>query len=33
MTGATAVLVDFNQKMADSLLPYLGLVVGLSSSC
>lgn len=30
VTGATAVLVDFNQKMADSLLPYLGLVVGLS---
>src|SRR5690606_37878731 len=30
LTGATAILIDFNEKLADALLPYLSLVVGLS---
>ncbi|MGW2280671.1 MMPL family transporter [Streptomyces sp. NPDC001770] len=30
VTGATAMNVDFSQKMNDALLPYLGLVVGLA---
>lgn len=30
VTGQTAIFVDFNDRMAGALLPYLGLVVGLS---
>jgi RND superfamily putative drug exporter len=30
VTGQTAIIIDFNAKMAGALLPYLGLVVGLS---
>ncbi len=30
VTGFTAVIIDFNEKLSDALLPYLGLVVGLS---
>jgi RND superfamily putative drug exporter len=30
VSGSTAVMVDFNQRMASALLPYLALVVGLS---
>ncbi|MEU6862652.1 MMPL family transporter [Streptomyces sp. NPDC046876] len=30
VTGATAMNIDFSQKMNDALLPYLGLVVGLA---
>ncbi|PSL01159.1 RND superfamily putative drug exporter [Haloactinopolyspora alba] len=30
VTGTTAINIDFSEKMADSLLPYLSLVVGLS---
>jgi RND superfamily putative drug exporter len=30
VSGSTAVIVDFNQRMAGALLPYLALVVGLS---
>lgn len=30
VTGNTAVIIDFNQLMADALVPYLSLVVGLS---
>jgi RND superfamily putative drug exporter len=30
VTGNTAVFIDFNKKMSDALLPYLGVVVGLS---
>lgn len=30
VSGSTAVMVDFNQRMAGALLPYLLLVVGLS---
>jgi RND superfamily putative drug exporter len=30
VSGSTAVMVDFNQRMAGALLPYLALVVGLS---
>jgi RND superfamily putative drug exporter len=29
-TGATAVLIDFNEKIADAIVPYLAVVVGLS---
>ncbi|HEX6231714.1 MAG TPA: MMPL family transporter [Jiangellaceae bacterium] len=30
VTGATAVLIDFNEKIADAIVPYLAVVVGLS---
>ncbi|MEU5435512.1 MMPL family transporter [Streptomyces sp. NPDC020719] len=30
VTGATAMNIDFSQRMNDALLPYLGLVVGLA---
>ncbi len=30
VSGMTAIIIDFNQKMADALPPYLALVVGLS---
>ena len=30
VTGNTAITIDFSQKMSDALLPYLGVVVGLS---
>jgi RND superfamily putative drug exporter len=30
VTGSTAVVIDFNDRMAGALVPYLGLVVGLS---
>ncbi|CAM5708168.1 hypothetical protein SCALM49S_05435 [Streptomyces californicus] len=30
VTGATAMNIDFSQKMNDALLPYLALVVGLA---
>ncbi|NEE01537.1 MMPL family transporter [Phytoactinopolyspora halotolerans] len=30
VTGPTAVIIDFNEKMADALAPYLAVVVGLS---
>jgi RND superfamily putative drug exporter len=30
VTGATAVLVDFNEKISDAIVPYLTVVVGLS---
>lgn len=30
VTGTTAVMIDFNDKMGDALAPYLGVVVGLS---
>ncbi|WEH40227.1 MMPL family transporter [Streptomyces sp. AM 2-1-1] len=30
VTGATAMNIDFSQKMNDALVPYLGLVVGLA---
>lgn len=30
VTGATAMNIDFSQKMNDALIPYLGLVVGLA---
>lgn len=30
VTGFTAVIIDFNEKLSDALLPYLSLVVGLS---
>lgn len=30
VTGATAVLIDFNEKIADAIIPYLAVVVGLS---
>lgn len=30
VTGNTAIIIDFNQLMADALVPYLSLVVGLS---
>src|SRR5690606_11925721 len=30
VTGVTAIIIDFNEKLADALLPYLSLVVGLS---
>lgn len=30
VTGNTAVLIDFNEKMSDALVPYLSVVVGLS---
>lgn len=30
VTGSTAVLIDFNEKVADALAPYLMVVVGLS---
>jgi putative drug exporter of the RND superfamily len=30
VTGSTAVIIDFNDKMGDALAPYLGVVVGLS---
>ena len=30
VTGTTAIIIDFTGKMSRSLLPYLGLVVGLS---
>jgi RND superfamily putative drug exporter len=30
VTGITAIITDFNQMMADALLPYLSIVVGLS---
>ncbi|NEE00008.1 MMPL family transporter [Phytoactinopolyspora halotolerans] len=30
VTGNTAVVIDFNQKIADAMAPYLAIVVGLS---
>ncbi|HEX6336520.1 MAG TPA: MMPL family transporter [Jiangellaceae bacterium] len=30
VTGTTAVLIDFNEKIADAIVPYLSVVVGLS---
>ncbi|MET7691873.1 MMPL family transporter [Streptomyces sp. NPDC005483] len=30
VTGATAMNIDFSQKLSDALIPYLGLVVGLA---
>jgi RND superfamily putative drug exporter len=30
VTGTTAVLIDFNEKIADAIVPYLVVVVGLS---
>jgi putative drug exporter of the RND superfamily len=30
VSGSTAIIVDFNQRLAGALLPYLSLVVGLS---
>ncbi|MFD6426553.1 MMPL family transporter, partial [Streptomyces sp. NPDC060198] len=30
VTGATAMTIDFSQRMNDALIPYLGLVVGLA---
>ena len=30
VTGLTAIIIDFSEKMAEALLPYLGLIAGLS---
>jgi RND superfamily putative drug exporter len=30
VTGTTAVMIDFNEKIADAIVPYLAVVVGLS---
>jgi putative drug exporter of the RND superfamily len=30
VTGSTAVIIDFNEKIGEALVPYLGIVVGLS---
>lgn len=30
VTGQTAIIIDFNEQMADALVPYLSVVIGLS---